>query len=120
MLLRRSGDKIGEEYNLKGITGSTKVGVECEDVMLLIAEAVVSSGSGTIGAMLDRAKAEIGEQKTLDAIGIASGYNGITKIANATGLPLDQRTQQITDELRDVTGIDGYTDEHKASIYDLS
>ena len=120
MLLRRSGDQTSEEYDLTGVTGSSCIGVEHEDIMLIIAEAVVSSDPGASTAMRQRAIAEIGEQEMLDAIGIASGFNGITKIANATGLPLDQRTRQITEELRDVTGIDDYAEEHKASIYDVS
>lgn len=120
MLLRRSGNQKNEEYNLTGVTGSSRVGIEHEDIMLMIAEAVVSSEPDAITAMRQQASAEIGEQQMLDAIGIASGFNGITKIANATGLPLDQRTRHITAELRHVTGIDDYAEEHKASIYDVS
>ena len=120
MLLRRSGDQNSEEYDLTGINGAARVGVEHEDIMLMIAEAVVSAEPDAILAMRQRARAEIGERQMLDAIGIACGFNGITKIANATGLPLDQRTSEITIELREATGIDDYAEEHKSSIYDVS
>ena len=120
MLLRRSGDQNDIGYDLKGVTGSFPVGVEHEDTMLMIAEAVVSADPNAMSTMRERSLNEIDELQMLDAIGVASAFNGITKIANATGLPLDQRTRQITEELRDVTGIDDYAEEHKASIYDVS
>ena len=83
------------------------------------AEAVESSDPDASTAMRQRAIAEIGEQEMLDAIGIASCFNGFSNIANATGLRLVQRTLHITAELRDVTGIDDFAEEHKASIYDV-
>ena len=51
MLLRRSGNQNSEEYDLTGINGAARVGVEHEDIMLMIAEAVVSSEPDAILAM---------------------------------------------------------------------
>jgi len=56
-------------------------------------------------------------KKLVDAIGIASGFNGITNMANATGIPLDARTEEVTVSLRQQTGIDDYSENHKSSIF---
>ena len=119
MLLRRSGEQSNEAYDLTGVTGESRVGVQHEDILLMVAEAVVDSRPDAAAAMRRRAGEVLGEQQMLDAIGIASAFHGITKIANATGLPLDQWTRHITADLRDVTGIDDFAEEHKASIYDV-
>lgn len=117
MLLRRSGEQSNEAYDLTGVTGESRVGVQHEDILLMVAEAVVDSRPAA--AMRRRAGEVLGEQQMLDAIGIASAFHGITKIANATGLPLDARTSEITVELRQVTGIDDYAEAYKSSVYDL-
>jgi hypothetical protein len=59
----------------------------------------------------------LGLQATADAIAIASGFNGITKIANATGLPLDQSTDESSIALRADTGIDRYSDSVKSARF---
>lgn len=118
MLLRRSGEHSNEAYDLTGVTGESRVGVQHEDILLMVAEAIVDSRPAA-AAMRRRAGEVLGEQQMLDAIGIASAFHGITKIANATGLPLDARTSEITVELRQVTGIDDYAEAYKSSVYDL-
>ena len=54
----------------------------------------------------------------MDAIGVAAGFNGITKIANATGLPLDAETETNTVGMRQQTRIDEFGDAHKSQIYE--
>lgn len=54
----------------------------------------------------------------VDAIAVASGFNGITKIANATGLPLDKGTEKSTVEMRAETGIDDFAEAAKAAQFD--
>lgn len=117
MLLRRSGQISEETYNLGGVTGEGTIGVENEDLLIAVAEAVYRSDSVELAQARDMALGRVGEEFLLDAIGVASGFNGITKIANATGLPLDSRTEEITVEMREVTGIDTYADDHKSGLY---
>ena len=117
MLLRRSGEITEESYNLSGVLGEDKVGVEDEDLLIAIAEAVFSGDSVDLARMRTEALPLIGAEKLVDAIGIASGFNGITKVANATGIPLDARTEEVTGSMRQQTGIDDYSENHKSSIY---
>lgn len=117
MLLRRSGEINEESYNLSGVTGDDAVGVEQEDLLVAIAEAVFTGDRDDLAHICAEALPRIGAEQLVDAIGIASGFNGITKVANATGIPLDARTEEVTGDMRQQTGIDDYSENHKSSIY---
>ena len=83
-----------------------------------LAAAVYSQDLDLMTDIRKRGISILGERGLADAIGIASGFNGITKVANGTGLPLDKSTETVTVELRTHTGIDAYSEEHKARKYD--
>ena len=117
MLLRRSGEISEESYNLSGVMGDADVGVEDEDLLVSIAEAVCAGDPVDLARMRAEAIGCIGTEKFVDAVGIASGFNGITKVANATGIPLDTRTEEVTASLREQIGIDNYSESHKTSLY---
>ena len=84
MLLRRSGEISEESYNLSGVLGDDDVGVEDEGLLVAIAEAVFAGDPIDLAHIRAEAVRSIGAEKFVDAIGIASGFNGITKVANAT------------------------------------
>ena len=120
MLLRRSGEKTQKTFNLASITGveNEVIGVTDEGVLIALADAVFSTDSDQIQVARGAAIDGIGEEATVDAIGVTAGFNGITKIANATGLPLDNTTESSTQEMRKSTQIDLYSDAHKSKILD--
>ncbi len=119
MLLRGSGEKTGEAFNLAGVTGASDdaIGVPDEALLLELTDAIISRNADDIERLRTAAVETLGAQAALDAIAVASGFNGITKVANATGIPLDDNTAATTVELRVVTGIDDYADAHKATRY---
>ncbi len=87
MLLRESGEQQNLNSALDSITAEAKnLGVENETVLLKLAEAVYKSNPEQMTRCRDEAIAIIGARATVDAIGVAAAFNGITKIANATGL----------------------------------
>ena len=53
-------------------------------------------------------KRGFGEQATSDAILVASGFNGITRVADAIGIRLDARTADASVQLRAEIGIDAF------------
>ncbi len=119
MLLRRSGAKKNETYNLKVVTNADEgeVGVPNETFLLRIAEAVYEGNHEALVAIREEGKETLGEQALVDAIAVACGFNGITKVANATGIPLDETTEKDTVQMRKETKIDDYDDSHKSVVY---
>lgn len=55
----------------------------------------------------------MGEQPISDAILVASGFNGITRVADAIGIRLDEATEEATTELRILIGINDYAPTEK-------
>jgi hypothetical protein len=119
MLLRESGKKSNQQLNLNVVTGAEgEAGVEHERELLAVAEAVVGSDPSVLADMREQVLPVLGAQGLADAITVAAGFNGITKIANATGLPLDLPTVHKTEAMRRETGIDDYSETHKAALFD--
>ena len=73
MLLRRSGEISEESYNLSGVLGDDDVGVEDEGLLVAIAEAVFAGDPIDLAHIRAEAVRSIGDEKFVDAIGIASG-----------------------------------------------
>ena len=57
----------------------------------------------------------LGAQETSDAILVAAGFNGITRVADATGIRLDAHTAAASTDLRPQIGIDAFAPESKWS-----
>jgi hypothetical protein len=124
MLLRRSGEQEDREYNLSAIISDEAdespledTGVAEEKFLFELAEAVFSGESIQLVQVREKGKKLLGDRALVDAIGVAAGFNGITKIANATGLPLDKDTETSTVDMRQQTRIDEFGDAHKSHLY---
>ena len=120
MLLRASGDRNNESYNLDSVTseGISDAGVNNGAFLMELAAAVYAQDADVLADIRTRGVELLGERGLAEAIGIASGFNGITKVANGTGLPLDKSTADITGKMRTETGIDEYSEAFKSNKYD--
>lgn len=120
MLLRRSGEQTDQAFHLEGVTkvDDQAIGVAHEEILLDIADAVYHGENAQLEDVRRRGIELIGPTALVDAIGVAAGFNGITKIANGTGIPLDDTTEQQTSELRKTTQIDEYAETAKSKRWD--
>ena len=120
MLLRASGDRNNESYNLDSVTseGIADAGVKNGAFLMELAAAVYAQDVDVLADIRTRGVKLLGERGLAEAMSIASGFNGITKVANGTGLPLDKSTADITGEMRTETGIDEYSEAFKSNKYD--
>ncbi len=119
MLLRGSGERNGETYDLRGVTSTddTTIGVPNESFLLRLTGAMVARDANALPTLRAEGRALLGDQALCDAIAVAAAFNGITKVANATGIPLDANVEQTTVAMRATTGIDAYAESHKAALY---
>ncbi|MGK0471661.1 MAG: hypothetical protein ACJAR0_002141 [Candidatus Azotimanducaceae bacterium] len=120
MLLRRSGEKSNQSFHLEGITAidAQGVGIKNEQILLEIADAVYAGDPVELKAVRLKGTQLLSAEAMVDAIGVAAGFNGITKIANATGIPLDESTESQTVDMRRTTQIDDYTEARKSQLWD--
>lgn len=61
-------------------------------------------------------KKRLGARQISDAILVAAGFNGITRVADAIGIRLDRRTADASVELRAEIGIDAFAPAQKWSL----
>ena len=118
MLLRASGEQSGAEYDLNAVTSTTgDAGVEHESLLRELTEAAIENRWDDLDDVRRRATQTMGEQETVDALTVAAAFNGITRVADATGIPLDEHTAATTVEMRNATGIDHFDYAEKSARY---
>jgi|TARA_Y100000310_G_scaffold214625_1_gene215527 hypothetical protein len=119
MLLRASAQKESIKVNLNAVTdGSNAAGIAFDHVLGELTEALINGDKTSLIAQRNRACREMGELLTVDALGIASAFNGITRVADSTGIPLDPETSNQTVDIRNQARIDEFDYAAKSSRYD--
>ncbi len=111
MVLRASGQKNGEEFDLENVVGGGdgECGVAHGSLLLAFSDAVV----GDDDAELDRARGilieTLGAEAFIDAAGTAASFNSIVRIADATGIPVDDFKLDAAREILDDLGIEDFS-----------
>lgn len=113
LLLRASG-----EFELEAVMDSKRVsGVEHGELLSQLVDAVIARQWETVDALREEAIQTMGAQQTVDALGVVAGFNGITRIADATGIPLDAGPAESTAQMRDELRIDDFEYDEKSRRY---
>jgi|TARA_Y100000310_G_scaffold343297_1_gene450233 hypothetical protein len=117
MSLRESASHAGEDADLRLVTGLVDGdgGVQHGDFLVRLAQAVARWHWQDVATLREEGVALIGDQPLSDAILVASGFNGITRVADAIGIRLDASTESATEELRSMTKIDDFAPAEKWS-----
>lgn len=114
MLLRGSG-----EFELQGVMDtSVDSGVEHGRLLGQLVDATIARRWDDVAEYRDQSVQAMGEQETVDAIAVASAFNGITRIADATGIPLDVGPAEATAAMRSELAIDDFAYNEKSRKYD--
>ena len=114
MLLRGSGQHTGDDYDLTAIVeeGGSGGGVAAAAALAAYADAFYEDGgfgAGTgFGPARDRLHAEIGDEALVDAAGVLAVFNAVVRIADATGIPLEEQKTEMSADFRDTLGIGDY------------
>jgi hypothetical protein len=106
MLLRASGERTGTGHDVAAVTAATgDAGVRAGGWLRALTEAAIGAEWSRLAQLRPRAARAIGAQQVVDALTVAAAFNGITRVADATGIPLDAATRDATRDLLDATGI---------------
>lgn len=118
MLLRASGQREDKTYNLNSITDAKFVaGVAHEQHLQRLTEAAISGDWLALQEHIQAAEKAMGYQQAIDTLVVAAAFNGITRVADATGIPLDRNTAETTIEMRATTGIQRFEYTQKSQRY---
>jgi hypothetical protein len=107
-MLRGSGRHYGTEFGLGAIMGREgHSGVPHETELLAFADAAIVDG-----AKLAEARATLegaaGNDAMVDAAAVIAGFDAITRVADGTGIPLEQPKAEATAPWRVELGIDAF------------
>jgi hypothetical protein len=118
MLLRASGQREAQNYELGAVNGSGREsGVPHGDHLVQITELTIRGEWDELAIALAAASAKMGRQQAVDALVVAAAFNGITRVADCTGIPLDEDTAATTEDLRASVGLNDFTYQAKSRRY---
>jgi hypothetical protein len=110
-MLRESSDHNGEKIDLHALTGGVNgaaSGIAHGDLLVAFAEAVTLAEEPAMIETRRAIQVEMGDDALVDAAGIVGMFNGLDRVADATGAPLEDWKAADTEALRDALGIDDY------------
>ncbi len=105
-LLRASGQHDNREYALHGVMdGATATGVTGGDVLLALVDATLGRDGAALAQARRAVRTSLGEPALLDAAAVIGGFDGITRIADAIGIPLEPAKAEQTVDFFDALEI---------------
>ena len=111
MLLRVSGEASGEAVDPHAVTdpkAAATSGVADAVVLIAFADALVQ---GDDAALVDARRGLIeamGDEGMVDTAAVASNFERMVRIADATGIPVDSPVNAMTEGMRSDHGIDRF------------
>lgn len=108
MLLRGSGQHAGESYDDRAaIDSAADSGVDDGRVLLAFADAAVGDAAD-LGEKRDAVRQALGDAATVDAAAVIAIFQAVVKIADATGIPLEDAKAEVSAEFRAELGLDDF------------
>ncbi len=90
--------------------GASDTGVPHAAELLAFAEAAIAFDGPRIGCTRAAVLRALGEAAMVDAAAVIAGFNGITRIADATGIPLEEVKAEQSSDWRERLGINRFAD----------
>ena len=97
--------------NLTALTdheAATTSGVEHGQLLITFAEAMVGEDDAALTHVRHAVIEAISPAALVDAAGVASNFERMVRIADATGIPLDARMEALSHEVRDALHLERF------------
>ena len=107
MLLRVSSEAIGIDADLPATVGDGDGGVPHGDLLRSFAEAA-TRGAEDLASVRRSLRDAVGDEAFIEAAATVGIFNGLVRVADATGIPLDEGTRSVSAEFREVLGLNGF------------
>ena len=106
-LLRESSEHSGDDIDFNAILGETDgdVGIPHADILVEFTEAVWGDDDARLEAARRAIIDAMGAAALVDASGITATFNAIDRVADPTGIPLEDFKAEETEDLREDLGI---------------
>jgi hypothetical protein len=117
-LLRESSKATGASYDLTVLTGTAGDGnIPHGALLVAFADAVLGSDDARLSAIRSDIRTAMGDAALVDAAAIAATFNAIDRVADSTGIPIEDAKAEATADLRSALGIDAFA-ENRGEVAD--
>jgi hypothetical protein len=106
--LRASGNATERDYRLEGVMEGRDVGVDQGAALLAFADAALRGPGAALAAARAELAGALGIAAMVDAAAVIAVFDGITRIADATGIPLEEYKERDSAAWRGPLGIDAF------------
>jgi hypothetical protein len=109
-LLRESSTATSATYDLSAIVGSGGAdgGVPNGKVLVEFADAVLGHDEARLPAIRGIVRSAVGDAGFVDACATVASFNAVVKLADGTGIPLEDWKESRTRDIRGVLSIDAF------------
>ena len=80
--------------------GAAESGVPEGALLLEFTDAVLSSDDAHLAQVRSRLRSRLGDEQLVDAAGAVASFNAVVKVADGTGLSVDDFRRELADQLR--------------------
>ena len=80
--------------------GVTESGVPNGALLLEFTDAVLGEDDTHLGQVRSRLRSRLGDEQLVDAAGAVASFNAVVKVADGTGLSVDEFRRELADQLR--------------------
>ena len=108
MMLRASVEKTGAAYGLDGVIGDGDGGIPNGGLLIEFAEAALSGDESRLARAREAVSQTLGPVGMSDAAGVIATFNGIDRVADSTGTPLEHARIEESVAVRARLGIDQF------------
>ena len=110
MLLRGSGEHDGVDYDLDAIVGAAAGGAATVPQASLLSDYAEGfyDGAEALAGSRARILADMGPGCLVDAAATVAIFNAVVRIADSTGIPLEDAKAEMSEDIRGNLGIDGF------------
>ena len=70
-------------------------------LLLEFTDAVLSSDDAHLAQVRNRLRSRLGDDQLVDAAGAVASFNAVVKVADGTGLAVDEFRRELADQLRE-------------------
>lgn len=110
-MLRGSSKAKGEDYDLALMTGAGGDGnIPHGGLLVAFTDAVMKSDDAALPGLRDEVRSAMGDAALVDAAAVVSAFNGFTRIADSTGIPLEDAKAESTADFRSALGINAFAE----------
>ncbi len=102
MLLRVSGQMTGADVDMAAVNGhvSDQAGIAHAAELVAFTEAVMGTDEAALETTRGALRAVLSPEAFVDACAVIGAFNVVDRIADSTGIPLDEPMVAMTEEVR--------------------